>query len=206
MDLRGLCFNFFSRNHRAAACRSHPRCFKCKEIGHRFYNSPLHGRVSGGHVNHSPRISVWKHITPLPTVVADPSVLPIMVAPSDVAESDATAVFRGSDVYGDSVSLAGQPSENPHRHDRRRYRPRHRRRATGKCGSASPKPMVRDDGISPASGPPDIIDWSDRLEQASLDMRRAIIVTVFGDHLPLTHDEIRANGDSVRSGSNNHHG
>lgn len=51
--------------------------------------------------------------------------------------------------------------------------------------------MVRNDGISPVSGPPGIIDWSDRLEQAALDMRREIIVMVFGDHLHSTLGKIR---------------
>lgn len=36
-----------------------------------------------------------------------------------------------------------------------------------------------------------VIDWSDHLEQAAADMHRAVIVSIFGDHLPLTTDETK---------------
>ncbi|GJM95724.1 hypothetical protein PR202_ga12501 [Eleusine coracana subsp. coracana] len=62
----------------------------------------------------------------------------------------------------------------------------------GQIEATSPELPVQDDGASPTRGPPCIIDWSDRLERAAADMRRAIIVLVFGDHPPVTPDDIKA--------------
>lgn len=39
-DLRGRCFNCFSRGHRAASCASLPRCFRCRSLGHRSAGCP----------------------------------------------------------------------------------------------------------------------------------------------------------------------
>jgi hypothetical protein len=38
VDLCGRCFNCFSENHHACHCRSHPRCFRCRRVGHCSYS------------------------------------------------------------------------------------------------------------------------------------------------------------------------
>ncbi|XP_039839011.1 CASP-like protein 4U1 [Panicum virgatum] len=40
-DLRGLCFNYFSPNHRVGACNNRTRCFKCWLTGRRAYWCPF---------------------------------------------------------------------------------------------------------------------------------------------------------------------
>ena len=45
-DLRGLCFNYFSPNHRVGACNNRTRCFKCWLTGRRAYWCPFFGMAT----------------------------------------------------------------------------------------------------------------------------------------------------------------
>nr|CAB3456866.1 unnamed protein product [Digitaria exilis] len=91
---------------------------------------------------------------------------------------------------GDSPPGA-QPPVNGCR-GRRRRRPRRPHRGPGNGEGAPPEPLVQDDGAPPVRGLPCVVDWSDRMERTAADMRRAIIVTAFGDRPPLRADEVKA--------------
>ncbi|CAN6227693.1 unnamed protein product [Urochloa humidicola] len=196
-DLRGLCFNCFSGEHRAAQCRSQTRCFKCRTLGHRSSACP---RLVPNAVRArkpatlpiSKRVTVWRRITPTGEQLQ--AGMSQTMAPSGLVSEMGVA----SDVPRAAESGAQPP--DPARGGRRRRRPRHRRRhgttgndptgpdfpntqntAAGNRWDASPTPLAPDDGVPPAHGPPCIIDWSAQLTRAEAELRRAVIVTVVGE-------------------------
>ncbi|KAL6888493.1 hypothetical protein ACP4OV_009519 [Aristida adscensionis] len=74
---------------------------------------------------------------------------------------------------------------------RGRRRRRRRRRRANNGAAATPDSLAPDVGAVPDKGPPCVIDWSPRLEREAADLRRALIVTVFGDHPVVTPDEVK---------------
>lgn len=187
VDLRGLCFNCFASTHRAAQCRSRPRCFKCRKLGHRSYTCPSRSGQEGsqGRVGENPVMKVWRRITPATLLRAQE-----IVAVQQAAAADATSTGAAEPgIEGASGAAADDWGTR-----RRRHRPRHRKRKNrgnfnpppddkagqGHGGDASPGVNL-DDGVPPAPMQPCIIDWSDRLDRAEQDLRRAVVITAVGD-------------------------
>ncbi|KAK3153467.1 hypothetical protein QOZ80_2BG0173580 [Eleusine coracana subsp. coracana] len=56
---------------------------------------------------------------------------------------------------------------------------------------AGDEPVALNDGASPARAPPCIIGWSDRLERAHADLRRAVFATVYGDYPNLSIADLK---------------
>lgn len=131
---------------------------------------------------------MWKRIAPPspPLVIDSPS--PSSMASAAAPGPGETAASRRAP--GDSPPGA-QPPVNGCR-GRRRRRPRRPHRGPGNGEGAPPEPLVQDDGAPPVRGLPCVVDWSDRMERTAADMRRAIIVTAFGDRPPLRADEVKA--------------
>lgn len=86
-DLRGRCFNCFSLAHRAAGCRSSPRCYVCRVSGHRSYVCPRR-RVAVAVVS-KPTL-VWRPISS-----AAPAAPPEPPMATSAPYSDVTAREQG---------------------------------------------------------------------------------------------------------------
>jgi hypothetical protein len=76
------------------------------------------------------------------------------------------------------------------RRGRRRRRPRRRRRAPDNGEATSPH--LQDEDASPVRGPPCVIDWSDRMEQAAMELSRMIIVSIFGEYPSISVEEVKS--------------
>ncbi|CAO2163824.1 unnamed protein product [Urochloa humidicola] len=200
VDLRGRCFNCFSGEHRAAQCKSQTRCFRCRTLGHRSLVCPRRAAPAPegdrGSVVLPKRVKVWRRITPAmepmptdsPQATATPAESPALGVASDVPRADESGALPPDSERG----------------GRRRRRPRYRRcrapqgevdavadTVSGNGRDTSPAPPARDDGVSPARGPPCVIDWSTHLARAEADLRRAVFVTVVGDISGLTTMDLK---------------
>lgn len=60
----------------------------------------------------------------------------------------------------------------------------------GNGGTASLGPHIPDDGAPSARAPPCVINWSERIDHAEAELRRAMIITVIGDHKPVSIEEV----------------
>ncbi|CAN6323577.1 unnamed protein product [Urochloa humidicola] len=200
VDLWGRCFNCFSGEHRAAQCRSQTRCFRCRALGHRSFfcprRSPTAPEGVSGPVVPPKRVTVWRRVAP--------AMAQVSTGPPQAMATPAqpTAYGVASDVP--RVDESGAMPPDSERGGRRRRRPRHRRcrapqgvadavpiMVAGNGSDVSPAPPARDDGISPARGPPCVIDWSIKLARAEADLRLAVFVTVVGDIAGLDTEELK---------------
>lgn len=84
-DLRGRCFNCLSPEHLAVGCRSPPRCFHCRVLGHRSYDCgrrPLSPRPEPTLV----RRKVWRLVRSLAVTTSVP------VSSMETIQKDGTAL------------------------------------------------------------------------------------------------------------------
>ncbi|TVU03187.1 hypothetical protein EJB05_51289, partial [Eragrostis curvula] len=173
VDLRGRCFNCFSRGHRAADCRKSPRCFKCRQLGHRSDWCP------GVKVS-----SVWRRVTPsaseagLPADFCSPVLLAEMALEPQVA----------------AVPTSGGATEAPDKHRRRSVRKR--RSSDHDKDDADNNPVPPANSGVEARGAVDavpsrpwrIIDRSAKIARAKEELRNTLSVSLIGDPLAYPVD------------------
>lgn len=187
VDLHGRCFNCFAGSHRTAQCRSRTRCFRCHGLGHCSAACP--NRVGVAPV----RVPVWRIISlatamsdsvPVPPVVVSHSVAatcpwpPMCAARTREALSRRTRVVVGAVVVGPTVD-EGIPVTAPSH------------RMIGILRAMAT--------ISPARGPPCVIDWSEQVARAAADLRSAVLVTVVGTGGGPAMDDLNKSFDLNRA-------
>lgn len=168
VDLRGRYFNCFAWSHRAAVCRRRTRCFRCLEAGHRAFCCPR-SSMSSKPPPHRPQASgmQWR---------------PVQATIANMA-----------------CSAANSGKEPPRRRARRRRRRSGRRAGDGSLPQSTPEGSCQSDGgpgvdfsddsascvAVAAARPVCIIDRTARLESAKAELRRALVVTIGGNHPTL---------------------
>ncbi|CAN6381159.1 unnamed protein product [Urochloa humidicola] len=190
-DLRGLCFNCLSPNHRAAAFYSKTHCFKCRRLGHRALRCP--GFSSSGRQQCK---MVWHR------------------------KEVGRAAGHGSDGIGGSATSIPPPADgavasdhspggaalsgvrNPDGGGRRRRRRTRRRRGAGPSeGTGLPAnsdapvmavPMALALGVSATPRPRWIIDRSTRIGRAEEELHYALTVLMVGDPSAVSVDGLVA--------------
>ncbi|CAN6272551.1 unnamed protein product [Urochloa humidicola] len=207
-DLRGLCFNCFSPDHRAANCSSRPRCFKCKQLGHRARWCPNSGMVS--HPEPAARLSTRARLRVLIWRRKEASLS--TVGRSDGIGSSANLVSppTGVAVASDPLlSAAGVPDGVGDRGSggRRRWRRVRWRREKGHGAEGpappggvgmGPEPLPTDGnsvgiaGDDAVTRPRRIIDRSARIARAEEELRCALSVMVIGDPAAVSVDGLAA--------------
>ncbi|CAN6201486.1 unnamed protein product [Urochloa humidicola] len=178
-DLRGLCFNCFAPNHRAAACKRPPRCFKCRRLGHRACWCPTPGMS---------RPAVWcRKETGLPVVDGGDGTAGLAAVPPP------TGAVEVGDSPPDRVeTVDGGEAQKP---GRRRQRRRVRlRRVAGREGAdrppsegSAPPPLASRvvmpgvEGAAATTLPRRIIDRSAKIAHAEEELQCALSVLLVGD-------------------------
>lgn len=126
-DLRGLCFNCFSPEHRAATCNLQPRCFRCRRLGHRAAwccgsarsmadSRPMAGLVLWSGVARMPALPPPVGVMGLAALLPRFLLLPVMRMLADLRRTWCTVLERagviveGGGVPGDVATVAGCPS------------------------------------------------------------------------------------------------
>ncbi|CAN6243339.1 unnamed protein product [Urochloa humidicola] len=169
VDLRGKCFNCFSPSHRAASCRTGPRWFRCRALGHRSFRCPLQ---SGGLRHEAPHLQqlVWRSKSSAAGMAAPP----------------ATAA-AASNVAGGSQG----------RRKRRRSR-RNRNTGSGRSegspgnGEGGSTPVASSGDELPAHASPrprQILDRSTSISQREDGLAKAVVISVINgtsDHILAT--------------------
>ncbi|CAO2045655.1 unnamed protein product [Urochloa humidicola] len=201
-DLRGLCFNCFAPEHRAAACLNRTRCFRCRRPGHRASWCPNSGTS----------------MRPAPP--AQPSVASGLRKMAWRRKEVGPAAARGSDGTGGVAASIPPPAEGtvangPPPVDacppggvamdggaaqegggrRRRRRVRRRRAAAITEDNAPPTAEVNlatetADVVVPR--PRRIIDRSAKIARAEEELRCALLVLVVGDPMAVSVEGLAA--------------
>ncbi|CAO2152189.1 unnamed protein product [Urochloa humidicola] len=197
-DLRGLCFNCFAPEHRAAICTNRTRCFKCRRPGHRAFWCPNSGMSARPQPPAQPlatcglRKMVWRRKDVGPTAARGSDGM------GGVAASippPADGVVANGPTPADVGGAGGGAHEGGGRRRRRRVR---RRRATEPADEVLPPPAVANlaDVTAVAGGtvphPRCIIDRSEKIARAEEDLRCALSVLVVGDPRAVSVDGLAA--------------
>ncbi|KAF8719878.1 hypothetical protein HU200_024639 [Digitaria exilis] len=176
-DLRGRCFNCLSFSHRVATCRRMTRCLRCLAPGHQVSGCPL--AAPAGTAVHKTRRPVWRRISP--PAVAEVSLF--------------------ADVSGRMAKVDIQEERHiEEEHPRRRARRRGRRSRPVQSGSdaAPPDPAPWEaasvvDRVEAAGRPRRrmcIIDRSESIARAELDLRRGLLVTITGSRPAVSGEQV----------------
>nr|XP_034584690.1 uncharacterized protein LOC117847577 [Setaria viridis] len=178
-DLQGRCFNCLSPEHLAVGCRSPPRCFHCRVLGHRSYDCgrrPLSPRSEPTLV----RRKVWRLVRSLAVTTSVP------VSSMETIQKDGTA--------------SGATR-------RRRQRCSRGRRTEAEAGQSSshvpdlpPEEMVAGDVPNSATSEGEqaptvlvrrILDHTVSMAQREEELSCALVVTVFGNSLDNSPESIK---------------
>lgn len=214
-DLHGKCFNCFSPNHRAAACRLPPRCFSCLRLGHRAAVCPGEepARAIGDRVPawkrldqsllHVPsekgRESVWRRVAGLPppaTVLADRGAASRRPVWQRISSVPAVKSASG----GCQEAGGGSPpgGRKRRRHSRRRGRAHSSRHGDSEgadtdCRLLMPESTaVQGGAVQHASRELlGILDFNQCIAREEISLRRALFVSIVGTRPTVQAEEVR---------------
>ncbi|CAN6272591.1 unnamed protein product [Urochloa humidicola] len=193
-DLRGLCFNCFSPEHRAAVCTNRTRCFRCRRLGHRASRCPNSGMSTHPELPVQPptangsRILVWrrKEVSPATARGSDGSGgTANLFPPADGAGADGPPPT-------DAVPSGGVVPVGGGRCRQRRWNA-----APAEDNSQPPAVANRTDVMVAmadcvAPRPRRIIDRSEIIASVEEELRYALSILVVGDPMALSVDGLVA--------------
>lgn len=169
VDLRGRCFNCFLSGHRAVECRNRVRCFLCRLLGHRLNVCPRQ-RVAPSLPKRS---LVWR---------------PVSKETLEVRLGMAGGSMVDGAAGGDGMKKRTRRGQRNQKAGARSGLGDH---GAPVGGSPLLAPVVASSPALDSAWPLSFIGRSGRIDQAEVELRRSLIVSVIGQEGPGCAAEVR---------------